>query len=39
MNEWYPDVDYDASDELEFVINYVSWGLRGTYPPPGYPPS
>ncbi|MGA9488751.1 MAG: CAP domain-containing protein [Mycobacterium sp.] len=30
--------DYDASDELEFGINWLPWILRGVYPPPGNPP-
>ncbi|MCV7231688.1 CAP domain-containing protein [Mycobacterium branderi] len=33
-----PVPDYDASDELEFGINWLPWILRGAYPPPGYPP-
>lgn len=33
-----PAPDYDASDELEFGINWLPWILRGAYPPPGYPP-
>lgn len=33
-----PAPDYDASDELEFGINWLPWILRGVYPPPGYPP-
>ena len=33
-----PTPDYDASDELEFGINWWPWILRGVYPPPGYPP-
>jgi hypothetical protein len=33
-----PSPDYDASDELEFGINWLPWILRGVYPPPGYPP-
>jgi len=31
--------DYDASDELEYFMGWVAWGLRGDYPPPAYPPS
>lgn len=34
-----PAPDYDASDELEFGINWLPWILRGVYPPPGYPPN
>ncbi|ABL06658.1 conserved hypothetical protein [Mycobacterium ulcerans Agy99] len=38
-----PSPDYDASDEIEFFFNYLTWGLRGVsdgngYPPPAYPP-
>jgi uncharacterized protein YkwD len=33
-----PTPDYDASDELEFGINWFPWILRGVYPPPAYPP-
>jgi uncharacterized protein YkwD len=33
-----PSPDYDASDELEFGINWFPWILRGVYPPPGNPP-
>ena len=33
-----PSPDYDASDELEFGINWLPWILRGVYPPPGNPP-
>jgi uncharacterized protein YkwD len=33
-----PAPDYDASDELEFGINWFPWILRGVYPPPGNPP-
>lgn len=32
-----PSPDYDASDELEFGINWVPWILRGIYPPPAMP--
>jgi uncharacterized protein YkwD len=32
-----PTPDYDASDELEFGINWLPWILRGVYPPPSYP--
>ena len=33
-----PTPDYDASDEVEFAINWFPWILRGVYPPPGQPP-
>jgi uncharacterized protein YkwD len=33
-----PSPDYDASDEIEFGINWFPWILRGVYPPPGMPP-
>ena len=33
-----PTPDYDASDELEFGINWYPWILRGVYPPPAIPP-
>ncbi|BBY23401.1 hypothetical protein MSTO_36060 [Mycobacterium stomatepiae] len=38
-----PSPDYDASDEIEFFMKYLTWGLRGVengqgYPPPAYPP-
>jgi hypothetical protein len=33
-----PAPDYDASDELEFGINWYPWILRGVYPPPATPP-
>jgi hypothetical protein len=33
-----PAPDYDASDELEFGVNWWAWILRGVYPPPAYPP-
>ncbi|MGA7050301.1 MAG: hypothetical protein WBZ37_03360 [Mycobacterium sp.] len=38
-----PSPDYDASDEIEFFMRYLTWGLRGVengqgYPPPAYPP-
>ena len=29
-----PNPDYDASDEIEYFLNFVPWGLRGVYPPP-----
>lgn len=34
-----PNPDYDASDEVEFFFNWLPWALRGTYPPPAYPPN
>jgi hypothetical protein len=33
-----PSPDYDASDEIEFGIDWYAWILRGAYPPPAYPP-
>lgn len=33
-----PAPDYDASDELEFGVNWLPWILRGVYPPPAAPP-
>jgi len=33
-----PSPDYDASDELEYGINWFPWILRGVYPPPALPP-
>jgi hypothetical protein len=33
-----PNPDYDASDELEYGINWLPWILRGVYSPPAYPP-
>ncbi|MGH3577466.1 MAG: hypothetical protein ACRDU0_07915 [Mycobacterium sp.] len=38
-----PNPDYDGSDEIEFFMNYFTWGLRGVvdgngYPPQAYPP-
>lgn len=33
-----PAPDYDASDELEYGINWLPWVLRGVYPPPAIPP-
>jgi uncharacterized protein YkwD len=33
-----PSPDYDASDELEFGLNWFPWILRGVYPPPSNPP-
>jgi uncharacterized protein YkwD len=34
-----PSPDYDASDEIEYGIDWVPWILRGVYPPPAYPPA
>ncbi len=34
-----PSPDYDASDELEYGVNWFAWILRGVYPPPAMPPS
>lgn len=34
-----PSPDYDASDELEFGIDWFAWILRGVYPPPAIPPA
>ena len=31
--------DYDASDEIEYFLDAIAWGLRGHYPPPAYPSS
>lgn len=33
-----PTPDYDASDELEKVMDWFPWILRGRSPSPGYPP-
>ena len=33
-----PSPDYDASDEIEYGVNWLPWILRGVYPPPGMPP-
>ncbi|MCV7079391.1 hypothetical protein [Mycobacterium szulgai] len=38
-----PSPDYDGSDEIEWFMRYLPWGLRGVedgngYPPPAYPP-
>jgi hypothetical protein len=33
-----PSPDYDASDEVEYGVNWWAWILRGVYPPPAYPP-
>jgi hypothetical protein len=34
-----PSPEYDASDEIEFGIDWFPWILRGAYPPPAYPPN
>ena len=34
-----PSPDYDASDEIEYGMDWLPWILRGAYPPPAYPPS
>ena len=34
-----PNPDYDASDEIEYGIDWFPWILRGVYPPPAYPPN
>jgi hypothetical protein len=33
-----PAPDYDASDELQYGLDWFPWILRGVYPPPAYPP-
>jgi uncharacterized protein YkwD len=33
-----PNPDYDASDELEYGMNWFPWILRGVFPPPANPP-
>lgn len=33
-----PSPDYDATDEIEYGINWLPWILRGAYPPPAMPP-
>jgi uncharacterized protein YkwD len=33
-----PTPDYNASDEIEYGVNWLPWILRGVYPPPAYPP-
>ena len=33
-----PSPDYDASDEIDYGVNWWAWILRGVYPPPAYPP-
>lgn len=30
--------DYDASDEIEYALDWFPWILRGVNPPPGIPP-
>jgi uncharacterized protein YkwD len=32
-----PSPDYDASDEIEFGMDWFPWILRGVFPPPAYP--
>jgi uncharacterized protein YkwD len=32
-----PSPDYDASDEIEYGLDWLPWILRGAYPPPAYP--
>lgn len=32
-----PSPDYDATDEIEFGVNWLPWILRGVYPPPAQP--
>ena len=34
-----PSPDYDASDEIEYGLDWLPWILRGVYPPPAYPPN
>ena len=34
-----PSPDYDASDEIEYGLDWFPWILRGVYPPPAYPPN
>ncbi|MCV7007055.1 CAP domain-containing protein [Mycobacterium gordonae] len=33
-----PRPDYDATDEIEYAIDWFPWILRGVNPPPGIPP-
>lgn len=33
-----PHPDYDASDEVEYALDWFPWILRGVNPPPGIPP-
>jgi hypothetical protein len=33
-----PNIDYDASDEIDYFFTWLARGLRGDYPPPAYPP-
>jgi hypothetical protein len=32
-----PAPDYDASDEIQYFMNWLPWILRWGYPPPAYP--
>ena len=34
-----PAPDYDASDEIQYFMNWLPWWLRWGYPPPAYPPN
>ncbi|MCV7411402.1 CAP domain-containing protein [Mycobacterium florentinum] len=34
-----PAPDYEATDEVEYGLDWFAWILRGRYPPPPYPPS
>jgi Cysteine-rich secretory protein family len=34
-----PNPDYDATDEIEYGLDWFPWILRGVYPPPAYPPN
>jgi hypothetical protein len=34
-----PSPDYDASDEIEYGLNWLPWILRWGYPPPANPPN
>ncbi|WP_205873149.1 CAP domain-containing protein [Mycobacterium camsae] len=33
-----PRPDYDATDEIEYAVDWFPWILRGVNPPPGIPP-
>ncbi|MCV6973925.1 CAP domain-containing protein [Mycobacterium bourgelatii] len=33
-----PSPHYDATDEVEYAVDWFPWILRGVYPPPGIPP-
>lgn len=33
-----PRPDYDATDEIEYALDWFPWILRGVNPPPGIPP-